>query len=270
MPADLPGSEEPRTEGSAHQTSPIGPGWPADPAGEAAGTDPAAARDSTGPIGRAAPSGFPGPSRPGKRSRRPLILSGVAVIALLTGATVTLAATHTRSPSRATGAAAARSTPPSGQRPGRSGGAAGPFGGFGRTGFRRAGYGSPGFGRPGFGQGRARALHGQIVVAKPGGGFETTDIQTGQVTAVTATAITLKSADGFIRGYAVTKSTEVDWRLDSIGSVKTGHQVSLLATVNGTAVTATSIEDLTLLRQRRPSFGPPGQGAPTAPGSQAG
>src|SRR5215469_4989905 len=104
------------------------------------------------------------------------------------------------------------------------------------------------------------ALHGEFVVGKSGGGYETVDVQNGQVTAVSTTSITLKSADGFTKSYAVTGSTLVDAQRDGIGSVKVGNQASVQATVSGSTATAISIEDLTLLQQERPQFGmaPPG------------
>jgi len=148
-------------------------------------------------------------------SRRPYIIAGVAVAALLGGAGAALAATAAPAP----------------------------------PGFRHFGPG-PGLGGFLFG-----ALHGQFVIRKPGGGYETVDVQNGQVTAVSTTSITLKSADGFTKSYRVTSSTLVDAQRDGIGSVKVGNQASVQATVSGSTATAISIEDLTLLQQGRPAFG---------------
>ena len=173
-------------------------------------------------------------------SRRPYILAGVAVAALLGGAGAALAATNSPGPLASPSAAAATPAPlpmPSGQQPGRPG-----------PGYRRFG-GGFGFG------GLFGALHGQLVVAKPGGGYQTVDVQTGQVTAVSTTSITLKSADGFTKSYVVTSSTLVDAQRDGIGSVKVGNQATMLATVSGSAATATSITDLTLLQQSHGGFG---------------
>jgi len=159
-----------------------------------------------------------GPMNPRSWSRRPYILAGVAVAALLGGAGAALAATNSPTPGR----------------PG--------------PGYRRFG-GGFGFG------GLFGALHGQLVVAKPGGGYQTVDVQTGQVTAVSTTSITLKSADGFTKSYVVTSSTLVDAQRDGIGSVKIGNQATMLATVSGSIATATSINDLTLLQQGHAGFG---------------
>jgi hypothetical protein len=248
MPADLPGSDESRTDIPAQETRPIGPTWPPDRTGPA------------GPIGRAAPSWLAGLARRGPRSRRPFIFAGVAAVALLAGAAVAFVAMPGQLPSSDTSAAAARqaSSPT-------------PSGGSGRGNGRFGGFGGAGFGGAGFGPSLFGALHGQIVLAKPGGGYETADIQSGQVTAVSSTSITLRSADGFTKTYLVTSSTDVDAQQAGIASVRTGNQVSLVATVSGGTATATSIEDLTLLRQQRQSFGYPGQGgAPAPPAGQAG
>ena len=109
----------------------------------------------------------------------------------------------------------------------------------------------PHLGRPGgmgFGFGGVfGAVHGQFVVPKDGGGFQTVDTQRGSVTAVSATSITVKSADGFIKTYQVASSTNVDAQRNGIGSVKTGHQVMVMATVSGGTATAVSILDFSLL-----------------------
>ena len=180
-----------------------------------------------------------GPMNPRSWSRRPYILAGVAVAALLGGAGAALAATNSPTPLSSPSAAAATPAP----SPGSSGLPPGP-------GFHRFGGGF------GFGFGRLfGALHGQFVVAKPGGGYQTVDMQTGQVTAVSTTSITLKSADGFTKSYVVTSSTLVDAQRDGIGSVKIGNQATMLATVSGSIATATSINDLTLLQQGHAGFG---------------
>jgi hypothetical protein len=118
---------------------------------------------------------------------------------------------------------------------------------FGRFPFR--GFGFPG-GLPGgigFPFGVGGAVHGQLVVPKSGGGYQTVDVQRGKVTAVSSTSLTVKSADGFSATYAVSSSTIVDAQRDGIGSVKDGNQVYVTATVSGSTATATSVSDLTLL-----------------------
>ena len=161
---------------------------------------------------------------------RPLILAGVAVAALLAGAGVAMAATS-GSPASGTGAASPgglAATPSPSDRP------ALPHDG-------RPGGGFFGFGGP------FSAVHGQFVVPKSGGGYQTIDTQRGSVTAVSDTSITVKSADGFTKTYQVTSSTNVDAERNGIGSVKTGHQVAVTATASGGTATAVSILDFSLL-----------------------
>ena len=186
-------------------------------------------------------------------SRRPYIIAGVAVAALLGGAGVALAVAHAPSPAAASNAVITSPSPSPGAP-----GAAAPGG---VPGFRHARR------WPGLGGGLFGALHGQFVVGKSGGGYETIDVQSGQVTAVSTTSITLKSADGFTKSYVVASSTLVDAQRDGIGSVKIGNQASVQATVSGSAATAVSIEDLTLLQQERPAFGlGPSGGGSAQPG----
>jgi hypothetical protein len=161
---------------------------------------------------------------------RPLILAGVAVVALLGGAGVAMAATS-GSPASGTAASPAGGTVAT---PSPSGRPAFPHQG------RPGGFGL-GFGGP-FG-----AVHGQFVVPKSGGGYQTIDTQRGAVTAVSATSITVKSADGFVKTYQVVSSTNVDAQRDGIATIKTGQQVAVTATVSGSTVTASSILDFNLL-----------------------
>jgi len=161
---------------------------------------------------------------------RPLILAGVAVVALLGGAGVAMAATS-GSPASGTAASPAGGTVAT---PSPSGRPAFPHQG------RPGGFGL-GFGGP-FG-----AVHGQFVVPKSGGGYQTIDTQRGAVTAVSATSITVKSADGFVKTYQVVSSTNVDAQRDGIATIKTGQQVAVTATVSGSTVTAASILDVNLL-----------------------
>ena len=127
---------------------------------------------------------------------------------------------------------------------------------FGRFPFRPFGFPGGGPGGLGFPLGLGGgAVHGQFVVPKSGGGYQTVDVQRGQVTAVSSTSLTVKSADGFSATYAVAKSTIVDAQRDGIGSVKDGNQVYVSATVSGSTATATSIADLSLLKSKGGPFG---------------
>ncbi len=168
------------------------------------------------------------------------------MVALLAGAGVAMAAT---SGSPTSGAAAV--SPAGGVAATPSPSARPAFPHQGRPGGLGFGFGAP------FG-----AVHGQFVVPKSGGGYQTIDTQRGSVTAVSATSITVKSADGFTMTYQVVSSTNVDAQRDGIGTVKTGHQVAVAATVSGGTATAVSILDFTLL----PSMhGGPGWNHPAPP-----
>jgi hypothetical protein len=184
-------------------------------------------------------------------SRRPYILAGVAVAALLGGAGAAVAATNS------SGTPPTQSSVVSTPVPSPSPGQFGP----GRPG-RHFGVGLR------LGGGMFGVLHGQLVVAKPGGGDQTVDVQNGQVTAVSNTSITLKSSDGFTMSYGITSSTLVDAQRDGIGSVKVGNQASVLATVSGSTATATSIMDRTLVQ--RQNWPGPQPGSFSGSGAQPG
>src|SRR6266516_3177207 len=219
--------------------------------------------DSFRPPGSAAP-------RSGKRLRHPLILAGVAVAAVGSGAGVALAVTSGGgSPvtSASPLAASPSSSPPASRLPRRM---------FGPGHHRFIG---PGFRGPAgaimgplAGPGLFGAVHGQIVVPKPGGGYQTVDIQQGTVTAVSSTSITLKSADGFTKTYTVTSSTLVNAQRSGIGSIKAGNKAVVFATQSGAVATASRITDLTLLPHVFP-FGQRGVTPPSpsaSPGGTAG
>ena len=100
-------------------------------------------------------------------------------------------------------------------------------------------------------------MHGQVTVPKSGGGYQTLDVQNGTVTAVSASSVTVKSADGFSASYAVTANTVVDAKSAGIGSVKTGDTIFVTATVSGSSATAATIIDVTAVKAGRASFGFP-------------
>jgi len=174
-------------------------------------------------------------------SRRVAVLAGVVTAGVLAGAGVAVAATSSSSPTPTSTASPAPSArpplhalPPKGV-PWRIHGAL-PFG--------------PALAGPGLlGGGLFGAVHGTVVVPKSGGGYQTVTFQTGKVTAVSSTSITLRSADGFSRSYQVTSSTMVNAQRDGIGSIKDGNQVTVTATASGSTATATRIIDLSLLQQ---------------------
>jgi hypothetical protein len=175
-----------------------------------------------------------------RSSRRTSILAGVAVAALLGGGAAALAVTNSSAPTASIPSAMTAAPVPArvAQGPGGLGGPGGPGGPGAHMGFRHFG-----------------VLHGQFTIAKPGGGYQTVDIQNGDVTAVSNASITLKSSDGFTHSYAIVGSTMVDAQRGGISSVKVGNQALVLATVSGNTATAANIRDLTLLQQSRQAFG---------------
>jgi hypothetical protein len=126
-----------------------------------------------------------------------------------------------------------------------------PFGGFGR-GHHGGPFGGKPFGFGGFGGfgglGRGGPLHGEFTVRKPdGSGFQTMAVQTGEVTAVSPSSITVKSEDGFSRTYSVDENTVVGSGRDGIGTVKTGDTVSVAGVVDGSQAKAAAVLDSTSL-----------------------
>jgi hypothetical protein len=100
--------------------------------------------------------------------------------------------------------------------------------------------------------GPGRVLHGEYVVPKPGGGYQTVDVQDGAVTAVSSTSITVKSDDGFSKTYTVSDKSLVTADRDGIAAVKVGDRVSVQATVNGGTATITAIRDLSQIQAAHP------------------
>ena len=100
------------------------------------------------------------------------------------------------------------------------------------------------------------AVHGQFVVPAAGGGYQTEAVQAGQVTAVSGSSLTVRSADNFTRSYRVTSAARVIPG-HGVSSVKTGDQVRVMATVYGSAATVTTVIDLSQLRSKglRPGGG---------------
>ncbi|GAB2601359.1 hypothetical protein [Kribbella endophytica] len=115
------------------------------------------------------------------------------------------------------------------------------------------GPGGPGrHGELGLGMG---ALHGEFVVEKEGGGYQTVSTQRGEVTAVSKDKLTVKSADGYSREYTLTEDTLVNAARDGIDDVKTGNQVTVSAVVANNVATATTVNDGTTRDAAREKWG---------------
>lgn len=177
-------------------------------------------------------------------SERRIVVSAVAAVVVIAGGTTAVvAATHEGSSVSA------------GTGPGGSGLGSGPGGGFGDGGLGPGGFGDTA------GTALADALHGDFVLADG----TTERLQTGTVTAVSSTGITLRSTDGYTRGYVVDSGTTVDRGADSIGRVAKGHTVTLVAKVAGRTATATTIEDTSI--DDRGGRSGPGGGSDGPPGA---
>ena len=191
----------------------------------------------------------PGPPSDRRRMAVAALGGGLAVILLGAGALAVSGAASADNdspqPSASGSAGAGGSGPSSGHsgNPGRDGfpGLRGP-GGFGIGGV---------FGLPGIGPGDA--LHGTAVVRKPDGTFQTLAAQQGKVTSVSATAISVKSDDGYSATYVVDKDTVVGPG-GKLTDIKTGADVAVTATVTGTTSTATRIIDLAGIKDRMQQF----------------
>ena len=114
--------------------------------------------------------------------------------------------------------------------------------------------GPGGFGREGM-LGFVGALHGEFVVPKDGGGYQTIATQRGQVTAVSQDSLTVKSEDGYSRTYKLTADTLVNAARDGIADVKNGNTVNVVATVADGNATAISVNDGTVRQGIRDHWG---------------
>ena len=242
----------PRQEPAHQQESAQGWGAPSYSAGAAhSGAAHSGQPGPTGYSAQAAPSpAAPGWGAPSGRAagaqedkpwtvRRGLAVGGVAaVIAVGAGAGVYAL---TSSSAAASGDGAAAGGPqlngqgmPGGQQGGQAGGSA--------TG--RGGFGPDGLG--GMAGGLSAAVHAEYVVLE-GTTYTSMAEQLGTVTEVSSTSVTVKSADGFTRSYAlgdgVTVSAMQQRRQQSGGTGSTGSQLSVADIVSGATVRLTAIKD---------------------------
>lgn len=97
-------------------------------------------------------------------------------------------------------------------------------------------------------------LHGEFTV-RSGSGYKTEAVQTGSVTAVSKSSLTVKSSDGYTHTYVVESSTVVDSQAGGISSVSKGDSISVTATVSGSTETAAQITDQTKLKSSGQHFG---------------
>jgi hypothetical protein len=97
------------------------------------------------------------------------------------------------------------------------------------------------FGPPGAGFSAAQmtaaspALHGELVVADGKGGFSTLLTQIGRVTAISPTAVTVRSEDAFIQTYELLPAAHAD------RSIVVSEEVSIQGTRKGQVATANAV-----------------------------
>lgn len=94
----------------------------------------------------------------------------------------------------------------------------------------------------------SRVLHGEFVVPRRGGGYETVRVQRGSVQRASSSEITLRSADGYRQTYRLNTDTVVGAGPEGIRSVGSGDMVSVAATVRGGSATALYVADISRLR----------------------
>ena len=92
-------------------------------------------------------------------------------------------------------------------------------------------------------QGIGSPVHGVMVAQDSSGAFVTIQSVHGTVSAVSATSITVKAADGFTATFAINADTRVHAK-DATGSITgivVGDEVMVMGTGSGTALTAVHI-----------------------------
>ena len=98
----------------------------------------------------------------------------------------------------------------------------------------------------GFGMFGGRALHGEVVVEKPGGGTQTVVFQQGTVSAKSADSVTVKSTDGFTLTWTVGSST----RVSSVGGGGGLAGLAIGDSVMASGTKSAGGADTTLLAER--------------------
>ena len=93
-------------------------------------------------------------------------------------------------------------------------------------------------------------LHGSYVVEDPDGGYRTVLSQHGEVTAVSATSLTVRSADGFTTTYRLTDDTAVLSGPGGTDDVAKGADVAVTAVRDGGSQRALHVVDLSQMQDR--------------------
>jgi hypothetical protein len=100
----------------------------------------------------------------------------------------------------------------------------------------------------GMGGGVMDAVHGEFTISDGNGGYKTAIMQTGEVTAVSDTSLTAKSADGYTKVYTIDKDTAFG-NNGSASDVQSGDTVTVVATPEGDNATADTVMDRSQMQQ---------------------
>jgi Domain of unknown function (DUF5666) len=125
----------------------------------------------------------------------------------------------------------------------------GGYGGNGGRGFGAGGHGGfpagGGFPGPGGGLGLMRGVVHGVETITVNGKYQTVAQQSGTITTVSATSITVTSSDKYAATYAITSSTKIldNGKSAKATDLKAGDTVSIGATESGSDLTATVIAD---------------------------
>lgn len=101
----------------------------------------------------------------------------------------------------------------------------------------------------------AGGIHAEATVPDGDGGYRTMLTQVGEVTAVSADSVSVRSDDGYRHTYAVVDDTSVNSGRDGIADVAVGDDVHLVAYVQAGTDTVAHIADLTRMRAWGERFG---------------
>ncbi|WP_334170204.1 hypothetical protein, partial [Sinomonas sp.] len=169
-------------------------------------------------------------------AQKGLAVAGVAVVVVAGAGAAVYAASNSGN-----GASAASSNQGLGGAPGQGGNGQGlgQAGGGQNGGFAGGGFGGPGnLGVGGVGQ----ALHGEYVVQNKGQ-YVTELEQTGTITAVSGSQITVKSVDGYVQSYAISSDTTIASFVGRRQSQSGGGSLSASSLATGQAVRLTALKD---------------------------
>lgn len=171
-----------------------------------------------------------------------IVAAATLAAGAVTGATVALAADNGTGTQQQQQQDGQLSAPNLGM--GQDGQGRGPGGDHGPGGDRGPGgmgdHGPGDFGGP-RGEMGGHMLHSEGVIEDADGNYVTVRSQEGEVTAISATSISVKSSDGYTATYVINDSTTQDRDRTADTSAKVGDTVHVRATVDGSTATADDI-----------------------------